>query len=178
MQPIDGVGGKRHRGVEAKGVGGLNDVVVNRLGDANNGQAALVELVGDAKSAVAADDDERIEREVVEHLDASHRVIVGAPGRVERIRERVPAVRRAEDGAAGPVDASDVGWRDPAPAVRLDEAFEAVLEPYRLAVVMRRRLDNGPNYRVQPGGVAAPRQQTDTPDTLISARPCRHRSRV
>ena len=48
------------------------------FGTPTSGNAALVELVGDRQRAVAADDDERVELQLVEHLDAALRVVARA----------------------------------------------------------------------------------------------------
>ena len=75
VQAIDRVGGEAHRGVEAERVRRLDDVVVDGLGHADERHAALVELVRDGQRAVAADDDQRVELQLVEHLDAARRVV-------------------------------------------------------------------------------------------------------
>ena len=62
VQPIDGVGGEGDRRVEAETVGRADDVVVDGLRDADERDAAFAELVGDGERAVAADDDQRVER--------------------------------------------------------------------------------------------------------------------
>ena len=73
VQPIDRVGRERHRRIESERHRRLDDVVVDRLGHADDGHAALVKLVGDGERAVAADDDERVESERAEVLDARGR---------------------------------------------------------------------------------------------------------
>ena len=65
VQPVDGVGGDLHRGVEAERDVGALDVVVDRLRDADDRQAVLgVQPAGDRQRAVAADDDDGVEAEV------------------------------------------------------------------------------------------------------------------
>ena len=60
--PVDRLGGDVDGGVEAEGVVGAVQVVVDRLRDADDGQAVLgVELRGDAERVLAADRDERVE---------------------------------------------------------------------------------------------------------------------
>ncbi len=61
VQPIDGVGGEADGGVEPERVGRADDVVVDRLGHADQRDAHLGELVGDGQRAVAADDDQPVE---------------------------------------------------------------------------------------------------------------------
>ena len=70
------------------------------------GMPRLAELVGDGQRAVAADDDQRAEPHLVEHLDDAIGVVVRAVGGLDRIRERVAAVDGAENGAAEPQDAA------------------------------------------------------------------------
>ena len=81
VQPVDGVGGEADRAVEPEGAVGLDDVVVDGLGNADERNAPLVKLVGDRQRAVAADDDERVEAEIVKRLDAACGVVDHAAGR-------------------------------------------------------------------------------------------------
>ena len=62
--------------------------------------------MGDGERAVAADDDERVEPHLVEHLDDALRIDAGAFGCGHRRGERIAAVDRAEDRAAEPQDAA------------------------------------------------------------------------
>ena len=130
VQPIDRVGREGDRRVEAETVRRADDVVVDRLRHADDRHAQLAELVGDGQRAVAADGDERVEAQLVEHLDAR-----GRSSRACRRRsatsevERVAAVERAEDRAAEAEDAGDVARREHARAIQLEEAVEAVLDP-------------------------------------------------
>jgi len=84
--------------------------------------------VRDCESAVAADDDERVQPHPVKHLDDAIGIIVDALRGRHRIRERIAAVCRAEDGAAEPEDAGDVSRREHARSIRLDEPVETVFE--------------------------------------------------
>ncbi len=69
VQPVDGVAGRLHRGVEAERLVGAGDVVVDRLGQADDPQAAAVEPVRGRQRALAADGDERVEAELGEAID-------------------------------------------------------------------------------------------------------------
>ena len=63
----------------------------------------------DRERAVAADDDQRVEPHLVEHLDARASSSRACPSRgLDRIGERIAAIGRAEDGAADAQDAGDV----------------------------------------------------------------------
>ena len=128
VQPVDGIGGEGDRGIEAETVGRADDVVVDGLRDADQRDAAFVELVSDRERAIAADDDERVERHPVEHLDHAIGVVPGAFGRADRMGERVAAVGRAEDGAAEPQDAGHIPRRQRPRTPGLDEAVEAVFD--------------------------------------------------
>jgi hypothetical protein len=111
VQPIDGVGCEINGGIEAETVGGSDDVVVDRLRDADDRDAAVVEPVGDRQRAIAADDDQRIEAHLVEHLDDAIRVVTDAFRRGDRIRERVAAVGRAENRSTKTQDPGHVARR-------------------------------------------------------------------
>ena len=80
VQAIDRVGRECHGGVEAEAGGRADDIVVDRLGHADHGDAALTELLRDRQRAVAADDDDRVEPHLVEHLDDAIGIIVRALG--------------------------------------------------------------------------------------------------
>ena len=105
VQPIDRVGREAHRGVEAETARGPDDVVVDRLRDADERDPLLVELVRDRECSVAADAHERIEAGLLEHLHDAIGVIEGPLRRRDGFRKRIAAVDRAEDRAAEPEDA-------------------------------------------------------------------------
>ena len=68
VEPVDGVGGDLHRGVEAERELGGREVVVDRLRHADDSDTLAVELVGDAQRVLAADRDERVDSLVGERL--------------------------------------------------------------------------------------------------------------
>ena len=73
MRWCDRLRGDGHRSVEAEGVIGGVEVVVDRLGHADDGQAMLRKFGGHAKGVLAADGDECVDTEVREiALDALH----------------------------------------------------------------------------------------------------------
>src|SRR5439155_13835680 len=79
-------------------------------------------------------------------------------------REQVATIARAEDRAAAREDARDVGAVEPrdAAAVRHEEALEPVANAVHLpAVEVLGRLHDGPDHGVEPGAVAAARQDRD-----------------
>jgi hypothetical protein len=113
VQAIDGVGREIDGGVEAETVGGPDDVVVDRLRNADDGDAAMIEPVGDRQRAIAADDDQRVEAHLVKHLDDAIGVVADAFRRGDRIGERVAAVGRAENRSTKTQDAGHVARRQP-----------------------------------------------------------------
>ena len=74
VQPVDRVGREATAESKPKRVGGADDVVVDRLGHADQRDAHLGELVGDGEGAVAADDDQAVEPHAVEHVHARARL--------------------------------------------------------------------------------------------------------
>ena len=70
VEPVDRVGGGLHGGVEPERDVGRAEVVVDRLRDADGGEALLAQGVRDAEGVLAADDDERVHvlaRQALEH---------------------------------------------------------------------------------------------------------------
>ncbi len=67
-QPVDRLGGDVDRGVEAERVVGGVDVVVDRLGDADDVDAVGVETFGRRCGALTADGDDTVDPEVLENL--------------------------------------------------------------------------------------------------------------
>ena len=152
VQPVDGLGGDVDRGVEAERVVRAREVVVDRLRHADDVDARLVQLGGDAEGVFAADGDQRVDAEVLQVApDPLHAVLDG---------ERV-GPRRAEDGAAPreqPAHGRDVqrhggGLERPAPAVTEPEE--------RVAVLGDALANDGPDHRVEPGAVPASGEHAD-----------------
>ena len=98
------------------------------LGTPTIGIAALAELVRDLERAVAADDDERAELHLVEHLDDAVRVVLRPFGRRDVGAERIAGIARAENRAAEAENAGHVARRQDARTIGLEQAVEAVLE--------------------------------------------------
>jgi hypothetical protein len=118
--------------------------------------------VRDGQRTVAADDDQRVELELVVHLDAACRVILGPARRLDRIKERVASVGGTENGAADAKNAGDVFRLESPPAVGLDEAVEAVLQSDDFAVAVGAGLDDRADHGVEPGRITAAGEDTDT----------------
>ena len=127
VQPVDGLGGDADRGVEAEGVVGGGQVVVDGLGHADALDAVLVvQPRGDAEGVLAADRDQRVDLVLGEVLlDPADTVL-----RLERV-----GAGRAEDGAAAGQDAAygrdverdGVALERAAPAVPVADEFVRVL---------------------------------------------------
>src|SRR5690606_18417936 len=99
VQPVDGLGGDVDGGVEAEGVVGGGQVVVDGLGDAHAGDAVLLgEECGHSEGVLAADGDEGVDLPPPQGvLDAADAVLL-----VQRV-----GAGGAEDGAAAGQDAAD-----------------------------------------------------------------------
>ena len=67
LQPVERLGRDHHRGVVADRVLGRADVVVDRLGNADELDAALLrQPAQDGEAAIAADADERVDAELAQ----------------------------------------------------------------------------------------------------------------
>ena len=82
MKTIEGFCGHAYRGVEAKSNDGSREVVVDRLGDTNNGQALAVEPQSNGERSIAADHDEPVKLQgpkILDHLIGSILVLDSGP---------------------------------------------------------------------------------------------------
>ena len=161
VQTIDSIGGERHSGVEPEAVGRADDVVVDRLGDADAWGCRTRRIVRDGERAVPADHHQRVEPHLVEHLD--HAVAVGpqAVGGLDRIEKRIAAIGRAENRPAEPHDAADVVRCEHARSAALDQAIEAVFEADAFDAGVIGGLDHRADDGVQAGGIAAAGEDAD-----------------
>ncbi len=158
VQPVDGLGRDVDRGVEAEGEVGAGEVVVDRLGDADDVHAEVGELGGDAEGVLAADRDQRVDAQAGEvRLD-----LLDAAVDLERV-----GTGRAEDGTAARQDAADLGHPERL-GQPLQRATPAVPEAQKLVTVGVHTLaDHRADHRVQAGAVAAAGQHTDTHNVLV-----------
>ena len=164
VQAIDRVGRECHGGVEAEAGGRADDIVVDCLGHADHGDAALTELLRDRQGAVAADDDDRVEPHLVEHLDDAIGIIVRALGCLHGVRERVAAIGGAENRPAESQDAGDIARRERARPIGFNQSVEAVLQADAVDPGIRRGLHDRADDGVQPGRVAAAGEHADPSD--------------
>ena len=92
VQPVEGVGGAGHGAVEAERERRGRQVVVDRLGHADDRNAELVELLGDGQRAVAADADQAARDRAARPWSSRLRA-VPARSRPDRRRRAVAANR-------------------------------------------------------------------------------------
>jgi hypothetical protein len=181
--PVDQLLRARDRRREADAVLRPVDVVVHRLGNRDQRQAALVERRRERQRVVAADGHEvgeaevldRVEHVVGEVVDALVRLRVRDRRRVQPRRQGLrphPArvgARRVEDRAARAVDGASVdAVQDPdvlgielrAPAL-VREALPAAPDAQHLEAEVGRAVDDALDHRVEAGNVAAPGEDAD-----------------
>jgi hypothetical protein len=125
VEPVDRLGRDSHGRVEAEGVVGRREVVVDRLGNADHGNGVLVvESGSDAEGVLSADRDERVEPVEVPQYALDPAVALVRIGS-----------RRAEDRSAAGQDARDrsrVEWLErrfdqpPPPLANADHLVPAV----------------------------------------------------
>ena len=108
VEPVDRLGRDRHRGVEADRGVGADNVVVDRLGDADDGQPRRHRhLACGLEGAVAADADEAVELLVLRGLlDRVHAAVD-----LVRVAARGAEHRAAHDEDSGHVVRGTAEWR-------------------------------------------------------------------
>ena len=159
VQAVDGLGGDRHGRVEAERRLRVRQIVVDRLGHADDGHALREEAARDAERAVAADGDERVGLHLLEPLHDLigdvHRHLL-AVARDDEL-ERVALVDGAEDRAAEVGDAAHLVARqlDEARARWLEQAVVAALDPRDLPPPSQPGQRDGSDDGVETRGVAA-----------------------
>ena len=152
MDAIDGLGCNHHRGVEAKGLVGAADVVVDGFWHADGFHAVLAQKERDRLRVVAAQGDERVNliglQNFLHFVDAAGNLLhVGA--------------RRMQDGAAPELNPVDRFERERNEIV-IEHALPAVQESDELVSVVIDALPDGRiNDRIQSGAIAAAGQQSN-----------------
>ncbi len=164
VQPVDGVGGHGHCGVEAEGVVGGGQIVVDRLRHGHHGDPHVAETLGNPQRPVAADGDNAFDAELADSFDHLGRAVHTNRGAVlvdGRILERIPAVRRVEQRAALRQDAAD-DLRGHGDDLTGKQPLEAQLDAEHFHVVVAAgSADGGANDCVEAGAIAAPSQDAD-----------------
>ena len=102
-QFVDGLGANLHSGLEAEGVVGGGEVVVDGLGHAHDIEAFLCQTEGDALGAVATNVDDSVNTHILELAEHLVAAVNGGPGAVAVAHgpgEGAALVGGAEDGAS------------------------------------------------------------------------------
>ena len=162
VQSIDGLGREAGGGVEAEAVHRADDVVVDRLGHADDGHAELVEVLRQAERAVTTDGDDRVDPGLLEDLDAAIAVVLRAVRGHVRLEERVAAIDGAQDGPAHAEDAGDILVRQRKGTIDFDQAIERVRNAVALEAAVDGRLDDGTDDCVEAGRVAPAGEYADS----------------
>jgi hypothetical protein len=158
VQPVDGLHRDVHRGVEAERVVGGVEVVVDGLGDPDDGDVELCELRRYAEGVLATDGNQRVD---------SHRRQVLLDSLNPTFDLEGVGTRRAENRAAARQDSTDLGDVQ-VHDLALKGAPPAVAEADELVPVLADALtDHGPNDRVEAGAVATPGQYADAHALLV-----------
>src|ERR1041385_6123691 len=177
MDLVQGVGRGAHRRVEPEGGFGPRDVVVDRLGYADDRYALAEEPVRDAQAPIPSDRDQRVEPAVVEGADQVVGAVFFDDAAIRLQRgpvERITAVGGAEDRAAQVGDPAYLvgaephepvaraappalrpGPALPLPALPRENPVVAAVDAVGFPPALVRRQDDGTNDRVEPGSVAA-----------------------
>jgi len=159
VQPVDGIHGDLHRGVEPEGHLGAAEIVVDRLRHAHDVDAVLGQLRSDAEGVLAADRHERVDAEFLQRrLDR-----VGTTFLLVGVRARAAQDRSAPwEDAPAPLNGQGHGRS-------LDHALPAVLESDELvAVDLLAFADDGADDRVEAGAVAPAGEHSDAHGSLLS----------
>ena len=164
VQAVNGQRREVHGRVKAEATGCADNVVVDRLGDTDDGNALQVELVGNAERAVAADHHQGIQAHLVEGVDDLVRVIDLALWGIGGILKRVAVIRGAENGAAESQDAGHVAGRQDPAARGIEQTVEAVFEADDVNAGVVRGLDDRPDDGVEAWSVAAAGEDADLLD--------------
>lgn len=159
MQTIKRLSRRRNGGEEAEGDLGSDEIVVNRLGDADDVDSRLCHRRGARHGAIAADHDDRVEPFAGERGEALLRAILpnrfAGLGSTRAVTRGIALVVRAKNRAAARQNAGDILDSKRSHAM-FDESLEAVFDPDHLdAVLQDRRLCDGADDCVEAGAVAA-----------------------
>ncbi len=146
VDAVDGLGGDHDCGVEAEGLVGAADVVVDGLGHAHAIHAVLAQKERDRLRIVAAQRDERVNLVGLENF--LH--FVDAAGNLFHV-----GARGVQDGAALQLDAVDV-FKSEGDEVVIEHAAPAVQKADEFVSVVVDALSHSRiNDRIQSGAIAA-----------------------
>ena len=165
VQPIDRVGREGDRRVEAETVRRADDVVVDRLRARRRSGCRAEQNWWAIASVPSPPITTSAPSPILWNISIDAIGVVARAVRgLDRIRERVAAVDRAEDRAAEAQDAGDVARRQHARTAGLDQPVEAVFEADALDAAVGAGLDDGADDGVQAGRVAAAGEDADARD--------------
>lgn len=161
LEAVYGFGGDAHRGVEAEGAVGGGDVVVDGLGDADDGHTGVRQHPRGGEGAFAADRDEGVHAVTAAQLGA----VLGGLAQPVALQPG-----RAENGAATGEDAADRVEIEGA-EVAVEESLEPVLEADDfIAVTHHGTVDDRPDHCVQAWAIAACGENSDAHRAVSPAR--------
>src|SRR4051794_26110897 len=156
-----------NRGVEAKRQFGSGEVVIDRLGNANNFHPFFEEVEGDFLGSIAADGDDGVNAQlggVGDDLsrDVAHHFATVLDGFVT---EGISAIGGAKNGSAARENAADIFERQLARALRPNESIEAIGNADHLPFVFEKsRLHGSADDSVQARSVSTPGADSDAAD--------------
>ena len=153
VEPVDGLGGDLHRGVETESEIGAGEIVVDGLGNSDHFHAHRGELGRDPERVLAAD---RHHRADVEVLEVAHDDV----GPVRRLLERIGA-RGAEDGTAEMQRSARGLAGEPEMHRRIEQAAPPFADAHHFQTVLLASADDSADDRIETRTIAAPRQDRD-----------------
>ncbi len=168
MQLVDGRGGDSERRIKTEGDIRAVEVVVNGLGNADDGQVIFfMKLLGDALGAVAADSQQHVDAVAFNGFHGMRRnvtiLFLHAPP-ISSIAERIIPVGGAQDGPAPWQYAGNIGQFQFADMI-VDQAGITVQDAADLKVELPLRgMDYGADDGVQSRAIAATGQNSQLPD--------------
>ena len=158
VQAVHGLGGNLQSCGEAEGGVGVDDVVVDGLGQVNDVETRIHEAFGVLRSPSPAEADQGVDPFLLTVLhDGGHHV----PGLAVHHHPMHLVPAGSQHGSAGGEDPGQGGGVELSEAV-LGQAAHAVPEADELpAVLLDRRLSEASDRRVESRGVAARRENAD-----------------
>jgi hypothetical protein len=138
VDAVDGVGGDVDGGVKTEGHVGSGKVVVDGLGNSDDGEALLGEIETDLLSAVTADDNQRVKPHGLCVVDDFVGIVADGFDAivVDAIGEGIATVGGAEDRSATGQNAAHIIEQQGAVLLRPDEAVKAVVNTNDLVAVL------------------------------------------
>ena len=164
-EPVERVGGAGHRGIEAEGQDRGLQVVINGLGHADDRDALLEELLGDAQGSITADAHQGAQAQLPDVStgrgqdfagDAGGFAVAGLGGKPALV-----LVRRAENGAPGEEQGVHLLVIQRLVAQRIEEALVSIQEADGVPSALAGALDDSPDDGVEAGAIAPARENAN-----------------